>query len=1193
MVDLLIKNDIFYKIFFEWRCSILDKSKIYSKIIIGSILAGTAIGLPSNVMAEANLPKDMNDIKMVGAKDAVKYLYETNKMGGYADGTFKPTKDVTRAEFMAMVLRLADFPETKTSVEFSDVKTTDWHYETLKKAYKAGLMSGQGLVKGKVKMSPNSVITRQEMLAILVRVHELKFGKQEMTQEEIVSTLLKFEDKDEIPEWAKNAVAKSLKYKITSGISENKIGGSRKGNRSESAVFSYRFLKEIEKATVKPPVVEVPPVENPPVEEVPVEIVDAVKPIIVLIGDETVELTKGDVFIDEGVTATDDKDGEITNKVVTTSTFVANTVGTFLVKYNVTDIAGNVATEVVRTIIVSEPEVVVPVPELDANVVYVKNNKVKIEEATAELAERFQKETANILFVSKQPMNDGATPTPVDYQVKDIANLIVALNHGTKVDGKFPNTTLYTVKLDSLATEVSIDLDKKEITAKETDSLSSIKAAFETKATSVVGPNEVDMFVKHKSTDEVNANMLVLIKDINQNVEKKMDKYSFGDNLIVSKEGNGLKVQGLQFEDMVDLYKWNGTAFVEEKFNTEIKPDGTFTFDGLSFGKYKVVHQPKVLGNVGDVAYDAEYSKRVINESVHEIEAEMLFEENESGKYRIKANYGTFAFDTTDNAVNFFKEKQKIAQITGSGDLNASVVYQDRAERLKLKSMTANFGTELVAGVTYQTVDFSAVGDFTQFKPGETIKFSVVLEDKVFGSADIFAQSEIKLQAKVYTNPTTGALSVVITPQESLVVETPEEPSQGEVGLSEDVVYLENYDTQVLNVKNQLQDRFSYDLSKIHLLKPQAVNDGGTPTPTDYKVNDIESLFVTVKHGAKVDNKYPMETVYKIVINENATDVAINVYDKKVEVKSIHTLVDIMTAFETKATAVIGPNEVSLYSVVKDGENVRADMVVMFENDNKQIVKTMDDYVFENSLIIFKDSDSLTAKGLQFEDKIDLYKWDGSKYIIETANIEVGVKGEIKIPNLPIGKYKIVKQPLNLGVSGDAAYDAEYEKRLINEKAYEISAQIILIPNLNEEYRMTMNYNTLAFDSTDDTIDFLKAKAQVAVINGGSKLFAEAVFENRIQLVNFKSMKLNFNTEDVDVDENPATPDVTFQTVALNSEADFSEFVLGEVVNFKLVLSDVEDATSELKAKIEIPYTAKVVIDGETDTLKLVIEEVK
>lgn len=1145
----------------------MDKDKIYSKIIIGSILAGTAIGLPANVMAEEKLPKDMNEIKSVGAQEAVKYLYEANKMGGYVDGTFRPTKDVTRAEFMAMVLRLAEFPETKTGIEFTDVKISDWHYGTLNKAYKSGLINGQGTVKGKVKMSPNEVITRQEMLAILVRVHEIQFGKQEMTQEDIVSTLLKFEDKDEIPAWAKGAVAKSLKYSITSGISATEIGGSKKGNRLESAVFSYRLLKDIEKE----------------------EKADTEKPVIVLLGDETVNLAKGEIFSDAGVTATDNKDGAITNKVVMTSTFVSGTVGTYNAKYNVTDAAGNVAKEVVRTIIVSEA-----VPELNANIVYVKNNKVEIKEATADLVKRFEKETTNILFVSKQPLNDGATPVSVDYQVKEVANLIVALHHGTKADGQFPSTTLYTVKLNSLATDVSIDLVKKEITAKDTDTLASIKTAFETKATSVVGLNEVEMFVQHENNDEVNANMLVLMKDENQNVEKKMDKYSFGDNLIVSKDGNNLKVEGLEFEDMVDLYKWNGTTFVEGEFNAEIKPDGTHTFDGLTFGKYKIVHQPKTLGNVGDVAYDAEYAKRVMNESTHEIKAELLVEENATGKYRIKSNYGTFAFDATDDTANFFKDKQKIAEITGSGDLNASIVYEERTERLKLKSVTANFGTEVVSGVAYQTVDFSAIGDFTEFKPGETIKFSVALEDKTIGETEVFSKAEIKLQAKVHTNPVSGLLGVVITPQEeSPVDEVPEEPGQEEVGLSEDVVYLENYETQVINVKYQLQGRFAYELNKVHVLKPQTLNDGASPTPIDYKVNDVENLFVAVKHGVKVDNEYPLETVYKISIDESSTDVGIDVFNKIVEVKSTNTLEEIMSAFETKATAVLGENEVTLYTVVEDGENVRADMVIMFENDNKQIVKTMDEYVFDNSLIVTKEYDSLTAKGLQFEDKIDLYKWDSSKYSLETANVEVGITGEIKIPNLPIGKYKIVKQPLDLGGSGDAAYDAEYEKRLINEKAYELFAQILLVPNLNEEYRMTMNYVSLAFDLTDDTADFLKEKAEVAGITGSGKLFAEAVFENRIQLVNFKSMKLKFNTEDVDVDGNPATPDVTYQTLALDSEADFAEFALGEVVNFKLVLSDVADTTNELKAKIEVPYTAKVVIDEDTDTLKLVIEEVK
>ncbi|HEA84649.1 MAG TPA: DUF5011 domain-containing protein, partial [Candidatus Wildermuthbacteria bacterium] len=50
------------------------------------------------------------------------------------------------------------------------------------------------------------------------------------------------------------------------------------------------------------------------------------------------------------VTAEDDVDGDITANIVAVSTVDTSTVGNYTVTYNVSDIVGNVAIEIVRTV---------------------------------------------------------------------------------------------------------------------------------------------------------------------------------------------------------------------------------------------------------------------------------------------------------------------------------------------------------------------------------------------------------------------------------------------------------------------------------------------------------------------------------------------------------------------------------------------------------------------------------------------------------------------------------------------------------------------------------------------------------------------------------------------------------------------------------------------------------------------------
>ncbi len=81
--------------------------------------------------------------------------------------------------------------------------------------------------------------------------------------------------------------------------------------------------------------------------------IDTTPPVITLNGDATVTLTAGESFTDPGATANDNFDGDISgNIVVGGDTVDTDTPGTYVITYNVMDATGNVATEVIRTVIV-------------------------------------------------------------------------------------------------------------------------------------------------------------------------------------------------------------------------------------------------------------------------------------------------------------------------------------------------------------------------------------------------------------------------------------------------------------------------------------------------------------------------------------------------------------------------------------------------------------------------------------------------------------------------------------------------------------------------------------------------------------------------------------------------------------------------------------------------------------------------
>ena len=76
-------------------------------------------------------------------------------------------------------------------------------------------------------------------------------------------------------------------------------------------------------------------------------------PVITLVGDTSVSLLLGSTYVDAGATATDNTDGDITNNITTVNPVNINALGTYTITYNVSDAAGNAATQVIRTVVVS------------------------------------------------------------------------------------------------------------------------------------------------------------------------------------------------------------------------------------------------------------------------------------------------------------------------------------------------------------------------------------------------------------------------------------------------------------------------------------------------------------------------------------------------------------------------------------------------------------------------------------------------------------------------------------------------------------------------------------------------------------------------------------------------------------------------------------------------------------------------
>jgi minor extracellular protease Epr len=141
-------------------------------------------------------------------------LHELGMVNGYPDQTFKPEKQVTRAEFAKFIVTALQLPtEEEVSLSFMDKQTIPvWAKQYVTAATDAGLILGYKNSQGQSYFNPNAWITRAEMAVILSRA----LGNSASSNQ-----TLHFKDADTVPNWAKLAVQLTVQRGLINGFGDD------------------------------------------------------------------------------------------------------------------------------------------------------------------------------------------------------------------------------------------------------------------------------------------------------------------------------------------------------------------------------------------------------------------------------------------------------------------------------------------------------------------------------------------------------------------------------------------------------------------------------------------------------------------------------------------------------------------------------------------------------------------------------------------------------------------------------------------------------------------------------------------------------------------------------------------------------------------------------------------------------------
>lgn len=154
-----------------------------------SLLNGFAVGYSD---------KSFSDTKNNFATDAITYLAARGIIGGVGNGQFAPAANLTRADLVVMLSRIAGLEEgAYTSTSFSDVDSDAYYAQAVEWAADLGIVSGTG----GGAFQPNAPVTRQQLVTMLVRfLGSLGYELQPVVEQ------IQFVDSDEIAGYAADAV---------------------------------------------------------------------------------------------------------------------------------------------------------------------------------------------------------------------------------------------------------------------------------------------------------------------------------------------------------------------------------------------------------------------------------------------------------------------------------------------------------------------------------------------------------------------------------------------------------------------------------------------------------------------------------------------------------------------------------------------------------------------------------------------------------------------------------------------------------------------------------------------------------------------------------------------------------------------------------------------------------------------------
>lgn len=204
--------------------------------------AARGTGLPGKDPAVQSVPitspgTTFEDAELHDNVAAIEAMAARGILTGYPDGTFRPERTLTRAEFCAMVTAALGLPASGNNA-FDDT-VGHWASGRIATAYAYGLAAGTG----NGKFNPNGTISKQEAATMVAAAAKLCGMNIELDTVQIRDALASFGDYTQSAQWARKYLAFCYSCGILDDSALN-IEPLKSVTRAEVAQMLFNLLSE-------------------------------------------------------------------------------------------------------------------------------------------------------------------------------------------------------------------------------------------------------------------------------------------------------------------------------------------------------------------------------------------------------------------------------------------------------------------------------------------------------------------------------------------------------------------------------------------------------------------------------------------------------------------------------------------------------------------------------------------------------------------------------------------------------------------------------------------------------------------------------------------------------------------------------------------------------------------------------------